>query len=82
MNLSNPLRFVGNNKIPPIIFVQNGKPVGLVVDLAYAVAEKAHLSIQVEAMDWATAQSLVSTGKADALLQINPTPEREKLYDF
>ena len=82
LELSTPLRFVGNDKIPPIIFVQNGKPVGLVVDLAYAIADKAHLSIQVEAMDWATAQSLVSTGKADALLQINPTPEREKLYDF
>ncbi len=77
-----PLRFVGNSKIPPILFTQDEKPVGLVVDLAYAVAEKAHLSIRVEAMDWPEAQSLVAAGKADALLQINPTPEREKLYDF
>jgi PAS domain S-box-containing protein len=76
------LRFVGNDKIPPIIFVQNGKPTGLVVDLAYAVAKKAHLRIRVEPMDWSEAQSLVSDGKADALLQMNPTPEREKLYDF
>ena len=77
-----PLRFVGNDKIPPIIFVQNEKPVGLVVDLAYAVAEKAHLSIRVEPVDWSAAQSLVSAGKADALLQINATPERGELYDF
>ena len=79
---SRPLRFVGNDKIPPILFVQNQKPVGLVVDLAYAVAEKARLSIRVEPMDWADAQALVSAGEADALLQINATPEREKLYDF
>lgn len=77
-----PFRFVGNDKIPPIISMQDGKPTGLAVDLAYAVARKAHLPIRVEAMDWSQAQSLVSAGKADALLQINPTPEREKLYDF
>jgi|GEM_PF-4073669 len=77
-----PLKFVGNDKIPPIIFMQNGKPAGLAVDLAYAVARKAHLKIRVEPMDWSEAQSLVTAGKADALLQMNPTPEREKLYDF
>ena len=77
-----PLRFVGNSKIPPVISLQNGKPVGLAVDLANAVAEKAHLAIRVEAMDWSEAQSLVSGGKADALLQINTSPERERLYDF
>ena len=77
-----PLRFIGNNKIAPIISEQNGKPIGLVVDIAFAVAQKANLSIDVETMDWVTAQSLVSAGKADALLQINPTFEREKLFDF
>jgi PAS domain S-box-containing protein len=76
------LRFVGNDKIPPILFVQNEKPAGLAVDLAYALAEKAHVLIRVEAMDWPKAQSLVSAGKADALLQINATPERELIYDF
>jgi PAS domain S-box-containing protein len=76
------LRFVGNDKIPPILFVQNEKPAGLAVDLAYAIAEKAHLSIRIEAMDWPEAQSLVSAGQADALLQINSSPEREMIYDF
>ena len=79
---NSPLRFVGNSNIPPIISLQNGKSVGLAVELANAVADKAHLAIRVEAMDWPEAQSLVSAGKADALLQINSSPEREKLYDF
>lgn len=77
-----PLRFLGNRAIPPFVSLQDGKPVGIVVDLAYALAEKAGLSINVEAVDWSTAQSEVMHGKADALLQINPNPERERIYDF
>ncbi len=33
-------------------------------------------------MDWKQAQALVATGDADALIQINATPERKKIYDF
>ncbi len=78
-----PLRlFLGNKAIPPFVSLQDGKPVGIVVDLAYALADKAGLNIIVEAMDWPTAQSEVLHGKADALLQINPNPERERVYDF
>jgi PAS domain S-box-containing protein len=79
---SPPLRLVGNATLPPYIFVQDEKPVGLVVDLAYALAQKAHLAIRLEPMEWADAQALVLAGQADALLQINPTPAREELYDF
>jgi two-component system sensor kinase len=77
-----PLRFLGNKAIPPFISLQDGKPVGIVVDLAQAVADRAGVSIIVEAMDWSTAQSDVLRGKADALLQINPNPQREQIYDF
>jgi len=77
-----PLRFLGNRAIPPFVSLQDGKPVGIAVDLAYALAEKAGLSVKVEAMDWPTAQSEVLDGKADALLQINPNPQREEVYDF
>lgn len=77
-----PLRFLGNRAIPPFVSLQDGKPVGIVVDLAYALADKAGLSVNVEAMDWPTAQSEVVHGKADALLQINPNPQRELIYDF
>jgi len=76
------LRFVGNSQLPPMISTQHGRSVGLVVDLAYAVAQKAGLSIRVDAMDWAEAQAQVMSGQADALLQVNPNPERAKLYAF
>ena len=77
-----PLRFLGNKGIPPFVSLQDGKPVGIVVDLAYALAVKAGLPIIVEAEDWPTAQSEVLHGRADALLQINPNPQREQIYDF
>jgi PAS domain S-box-containing protein len=77
-----PLRFLGNKAIAPFISLEDGKPVGIVVDLAYALADKAGLSISVEAMDWPTAQSEVLHDKADALLQINPDAQREQIFDF
>jgi ABC-type amino acid transport substrate-binding protein len=77
-----PLRFLGNRAIPPFVSLQNGKPVGIVVDLAYALAARARVPITVEAMDWSAAQAEVLHGEADALLQINPNPQRERVYDF
>jgi Bacterial extracellular solute-binding proteins, family 3 len=77
-----PSRFLGNRAIPPFVSLQNGKPVGIVVDLAYALAARARVPIIVEAMDWSAAQAEVLHGEADALLQINPNPQRERVYDF
>jgi ABC-type amino acid transport substrate-binding protein len=79
---SQTYHIVGNNAIPPIIHLNDRKAVGLAVDLIDAVAEKANLAIQVDAMAWPDAQAHVLEGKADALLHINASPEREQLYDF
>jgi len=76
------LRFLGNAMIPPMISLVDGKPAGVVVDLAYAIAKKSGLSVNVEAMDWLTAQADLAGGKADALLQIDPNPAREAMFDF
>lgn len=38
--------------------------------------------IEVQAVDWIEAQKKVMSGQADALIQINPSLEREELYDF
>jgi PAS domain S-box-containing protein len=76
------LRFLGNRSLPPMIYDVNGKPVGVVVDLAEAIAKRMKSPVHLEYMNWATAQELVLDGKADALLQINPTEERSEAYDF
>jgi PAS domain S-box-containing protein len=76
------LLFLGNHSLPPMIFMDNGKPAGVVVDLAGALARRMTRPVKFEYMNWATAQQRVLEGRADALIQINPTEERKKLYDF
>ena len=77
-----PLLFLGNDRIPPFIWVENQRPVGLVIDLARALVDNASLHARIEAMAWPRAQAMVEAGEADALLQINPSPGREQAYDF
>lgn len=74
--------FLGNHNVPPIIYLERSQPVGLAVELAGALAAEKGLDIEVRVMDWTEAQEWVQQGKADALLQINPSPDREKIYDF
>ena len=45
---SEPLKFLGNESLPPMISLHEGRPEGVVVDLANAVAEKAGLSVKIE----------------------------------
>jgi PAS domain S-box-containing protein len=77
-----PALFLGNESLPPMNFTKNGKPTGIVIDLAEALVERMHRPVEIRLMNWAEAQQLVLEGRADALLQINPSPERLKVYDF
>ncbi len=74
--------FLGNKNLPPMLFLQNSKPTGLVLDLANSLAVKSGINMEIQLMEWTKAQSLVLAGEADALLQINKSQEREKVYDF
>ncbi|OHD82626.1 MAG: hypothetical protein A3J97_15490 [Spirochaetes bacterium RIFOXYC1_FULL_54_7] len=77
-----PLLFMGNEALPPMIYSRNGEPVGVVVDLARAMAKRMDRPVEIRAMNWAEAQRLVLEGQADALLQINESPERLAYLDF
>ena len=74
-----PVHFLGNENLPPYIWQQDGRPIGLVVDLARAVAQKQAIDARIETMECSRAQSLFAAGKADALLHINQTAARERL---
>jgi signal transduction histidine kinase/ActR/RegA family two-component response regulator len=76
------LRFLGNDKLPPITWQHNGQLQGVAVELAQAAATAAGLPVRIEGSDWAQAQAELRDGQADALVQINATPERRALYDF
>jgi len=76
------LLFLGNENLAPIIYQKDNKAQGLVVDITKELSKKIGYNIDVEAIDWGKAQNKVLSGEADALLQININPEREKIYDF
>lgn len=76
------LRFLGNEDLPPLLFKQDGKPVGLTYELVDAALNAAGVDYNIELMNWAEAQSLVQEGSATGLIQINKSPARLELYDF
>jgi PAS domain S-box-containing protein len=76
------LLFLGNKNIPPVVYLDGTVPAGLAVDMVRALATHVPQPIEIRAMDWTQAQALVAQGKADALIQINSTRERKKIYDF
>jgi signal transduction histidine kinase len=76
------LKFLGNKNIAPVVYLEDNKPMGVAVDIVEALARHMSQPIEMKAMDWKEAQSLVARGEADALVQINQTPERTKIYDF
>ena len=77
-----PVVFLGNQSLPPMNYLKDGRPVGIVIDLAEALAQRMHSPVEIRLMDWSEAQKLVVDGRADALLQINANPERLKIFDF
>jgi PAS domain S-box-containing protein len=76
------LVFLGNKNIAPVVYLDNGTPAGVVVDIVHALEKHMPHPIEIRAMDWAEAQALVARGDADALIQINETEARKKIYDF
>ena len=76
------LLFLGNKNIAPVVYLDGTTPAGLAVDMARALAEHMSRPVEIRAMDWKQAQSIVASGQADALIQINATEERKKIYDF
>jgi PAS domain S-box-containing protein len=76
------LLFLGNKNIAPVVYLDGTIPTGVAVDIVHALAKHVSQPIEIKAMDWSEAQALVARGDADALIQINPTEERKKIYDF
>jgi PAS domain S-box-containing protein len=77
-----PLLFLGNKTLPPMIYMKDDKAIGIIVDIAEAIKSRMNHPVRLDYMNWSRAQQLVLEGKADALLQINPSEERKKIYDF
>ncbi|NLL53304.1 MAG: transporter substrate-binding domain-containing protein, partial [Peptococcaceae bacterium] len=76
------LVLLGNENLPPIVYNDNEIAKGVAVDIAMAIGDKIGYNVIVLAVNWEQAQSMVLNGYADGLLHINPSPERNQLYDF
>jgi len=74
--------FLGNSNIAPVVYLDNGAPAGVAVDIVRALAKHLSKPVEVRAMNWSEAQARVARGEADVLIQINQTEERKKIYDF
>lgn len=77
-----PVVFLGNEKLEPVVFLESGEARGVAVEIARALAPYLSRPLDIRATDWAEAQARVARGEADALIQINRTEERARVYDF
>ncbi len=76
------LILLGNENLVPVVYNDNGEAKGVAVDIAKAIGDRIGIDVKVLALNWEEAQTMVLNGEADGLLQINPSPERERIYDF
>jgi diguanylate cyclase (GGDEF)-like protein len=76
------LVLIGNESLAPIVYNDNGTAKGVAVDIAKAIGDRIGCEVIVLTENWEQAQKMVLNGDADGLLQINPNPERNKIYDF
>ena len=51
-----PLIFLGNEKLAPLVYADRGEAKGVVVDIAQALGKKIGRQIEVRAMNWEDAQ--------------------------
>lgn len=75
------LVLLGNDDLPPIVYNDKGSAKGVAVDIAKAIGKKIDYDIKVLGVNWEQAQQMLQRGEADGLLHINPSYEREKLFD-
>lgn len=76
------LVLLGNENLAPVVYNDNGTAKGVAVDIAKAIGDEIGYDITVMAVNWEQAQLMVLNDEADGLLHINPSPERNELYDF
>jgi polar amino acid transport system substrate-binding protein len=66
----------------PLAYVENGRPTGLFVDLAREAFRRAGRAVEFRLMPWPRCLAETRSGKADAILTMFRTPEREAQFVF
>jgi polar amino acid transport system substrate-binding protein len=76
------VRIAAQDNFPPFVEVKDGKPTGLVVDILEAAAAKAGFEVQFVLVPFAEVQGTLDDGRAQAIVPLAITPERQKSFDF
>ena len=77
------LRFSTNAAFEPFEYYDNGKIVGIDIDVARAICDVLHMKCEIVDMEFDAVITSVQTGKADAgIAGITVTPERKKNINF
>lgn len=79
-----PLRVGMELAYPPFeMRDENGRPVGVSVDLAYAIGERLHRPVEIVSLPFDGLIPALKTGKIDLILSsMTVTPERSQAIDF
>jgi polar amino acid transport system substrate-binding protein len=76
-----PFRIAHNQNLPPLMMVQDGKSVGLGVDVLHAAAMRAGIELAFVPLTIEHQLPSLKDGRADGLLSAD-TPERRQILDF
>jgi len=73
----------GDLAYPPYEFLDNdGKPAGFNVELTYAIAEVAGLTVEIRLGAWDEMRRALEHGELDAMEGVVHSPGRESVFDF
>ena len=82
-NANNVLTMATNAEFPPFEYLEDGKMVGAEIDMAYLIAEKLGMELEISNIDFDAALTGAATGKYDmALSGITASEERKKNMNF
>jgi len=75
------ITLVGNSRKPPIYWLENGRPQGILVDMLGWISEQSGYRFNIELYPWARAYQLAVAGSA-GVVGISMTDKRLSLFDY
>ena len=76
------IRVAHQADFPPFAYVQDGKSIGLFVDLLQAAAAREGIGLTFVPVPFAEVQTTLKDGRADAIFPLADNPDRRLTFDF
>jgi ABC-type amino acid transport substrate-binding protein len=78
----NRLRVAVEESFAPFVQLENGRVIGLAVDILDALADRIGLSLEYVSGSASEIQAMIACGEADAIFPLAINPERQAKFDF